>query len=715
MAFFKLSAPTRLYQYPFDYHSHLGGILPVRGEGTPSLTWWLDKGSPDKGERLLFDQALQFMQQSNPLGVLAARDDMANYQRAECAAENTYIACVLLAQKLCPGSGIDTLPATDVTLYYKVQSALKAVWEKKDDSLKWLPVFLRYFNGKIFSSNKYTPFDDAYKTRSAMVDRAMSQPTDGRKRYLEWIDLTLAYLLTQGIRYIQIPASKNDIPDLDARIRAFNKQNGTEYRALVHTPEGYAGGEKFKKDLESLLEFLTGDEYPVTIGLDVLGVENRVADYKTLFEFLKDKEAEISRVYGDHGKSLRMIAHIHNGEGASAGASNRSLIGYYLAYGNRKPEEGFYRAMAAYIRRCEQATLDRQAAESSGTHGAHGFKQDGVSGLFDELFTNNSLTYGGCLLKRFDINSERSRTLVAYNARRSVMALSETFDMPVEKNSPRLTWYALLTGGGSPYAFRLGHDYHFRDFMLSKYPALTFDTNLGSNAITGAAGLFSSPESYQINRGFRHLDGYIDTDVLEAATVSVAYMSSDVLDEAQIEFFATTSQIGEPIEKVLEREDVAETIQGYLEVALGPIWRKQDSDYFYRIYAELVTGVVGKTVYAPNCYQALARTYAVFRNWRSYLLGADGQGVEHSDIQNEFLRMLILLAYNLLPIGQEQLSDVTVDALQRLVLNIAAGYWHTTVAPITGEVVPLERGIASLEGYKAPASVITLQRQSAKS
>lgn len=715
MAFFELSKPTDLFQYQFDYHSHLGGILPVRGKDAPSLVSWLDPVDPDKGERLLFDHALQFMQQSNPFVQLIVRGDTANYQRAECAAENIYIACVLLAQKLCPGSGIDVLPATDVLLYYEVQKALNAVWRKGDAEPKWMPAFLRYFNGKIFASNKYTPFDDAYKTRSSMLDRIQAQPADGRQRYIDWIDATLEYLLTQGIQYIQIPAGRNDIPDLDQRIQRFNAANKTSYRALVHTPDGYAGGEKFKSELAKLLDLLIGEQYPVTIGLDVLGVENRVADYKTLFEFLAAKGAEIGDAYGKNGKSLRMIMHIHNGEGAGAGANNRSLIGYYLAYGSRTPDEGFYRALAAYISRCEQATLDRQATESRGTHGAHGFKQDGVSGLFDELFANNSLTYGGCLLQRFDINSERSRTLVAYNARRSVMALSETFDMPINKDSPKATWYPFLSSEKSPYVFRLGHDYHFRGFMLSKYPALAFDTNLGSNAITGAAGLFGSPESYQINRGFRHLDGYIDTDVLAAATVSVAYMSSDVLSEEQIQYFAKISQTNDPIEEVLKNTDVINIIGAYLQKALAPIWVAEDADFYYGIYEDLVVGIVGNTTYAPNCYQALARTYAVFLNWRSYLLGADGQGVEHSDIQDEFLRMLILLAYNLLPIGQKELPNLTVLALERLLLWVPARYWEATVGPIDPVTIPLKRGIESLEGYKAPASVITLRRQSAKS
>ncbi|WP_243041871.1 hypothetical protein [Dyella sedimenti] len=709
MAYFKLSAPTRLYEYPFDYHSHLGGILPVRGKTGLSLAGWLAGADQDKGEQLLFDQALRLMLESNPFDLLARRADKTSYERGECAAENIYIACVLIAQRMRPQEGIDGLPVTDPGLYRAAQQSMQAALASSGEDRRWMLALMRYFNGKIYSSNKFTPFDDAYKTRSSMVDRVRADPKQGQAQYQKWITVTLGYLLGQGIRHIQIPASASDIPTLDEKIQAFNAANGTQYRALVHTPAAYLGGRRLAEELDKLLPQLTDPHLASTIGLDVLGVENRVADYAALFAFLrKNQDALANALNTKHSKS--MVVHIHNGEGASTAADHRSLIGYYLAYGDPAPDAEFYRAMARYIARCAQTAKERQATEGAGSQGAPGFGAGLFSRLFDELFLSGSLTHRGCRLRRFGINGERSRELVAYNGKRSVMALSETFDTPADPGQST-SWYELLTAARSPYTFRLGHDYYYRHYMAAKYPVLAFDTNLGSNAITGAAGLFASGESYRINRGFRHLDGYIDTGVLAAASTAVAYMSSDTLTEQQIAFYLATSQRAGTMESVLAADDVKPTLRGYLAAALGPACCEDARlDLYYTFYAQLVTGIVGQSAQSGVRYQALTRVYTVFRNWRSYLLGADGQGVEHSDIQDEFLRMLLLLAYNLLPIGQERLLEDTLDQLQKLLLLIASAYWDATVGGVKDAVPLARRTIERLEGYKSPASVIGLQR-----
>jgi len=238
---------------------------------------------------------------------------------------------------------------------------------------------------------------------------------------------------------------------------------------------------------------------------------------------------------------------------------------------------------------------------------------------------------------------------------------------------------------------------------------IAFDTNLGSNAITGAAGLFKSAESYRINKGFRHLDGYIDTDVLVAASTSVAYMFSDSLTQAQIEFFFEVSKLEGAIDVVLAKSNVAETIHGYLQVALGPLARFVDENDYKR-YVRLVSGIVGTSEQPSVRYQAMTRVYAVFQNWRSYLLGADGQGVEHSDIQDEFVRMVLMVAYNLLPVGQNVLSTDTLFDLQGLIVLMADCYWMDTVGDFRKEVTWAARNIEKLEGYQSPASVVSLQR-----
>lgn len=729
MSFFELSGPFTPASYPFDYHSHLGGILPVRAaKGGYSLANWLDEDDPEHGEFMLFEAALKFMKEANPFTPLIGQGNAAAYQRGECVAENIYIASVLLAQRTHPADSIDALPVTDPRLYETALEAIRPALGKDRGKRGPLLEFVRYFNGKIYSSNKYTPFDDVYKARSSLVDRIGGVKEQRGERYDAWLVATLEYLYGQGIRAIHIAAGVDDIPLLDKCVQGFNKDKGTSYRALAHTAAGYLSEEALKKDLDKIFDLLKKNEdpeskkYPATVGLDLLGTENKVADYQGLFRFLLEKKTELAKNFGkdDNARAPRMAVHIHNGEGNGSGPDNRSLIGYQLLYGSQLPDADFYPALSAYIGRCAQATGLRQALEGRGVLGARGRKSNGVSGLFDELFRHNALTYHGCQLRRFDINDEHSGALVAYNAKRSVMALSEALDAPIDTSGNAKSWYATLTAEGFPYAFRLGHDYYYRNYMAARYPALAFDTNLGSNAITGAAGWFGSVESYRINRGLRHLDGYIETDTLDAAATAVAYMAGGALDAEQIAFFLGLSKRGGSLDDQLKQAGTIEELGPMLKKALGPVaGDMEDGNDYYQLYRKLAVVIVGPNDMGPFRYQALTRVYMLFLNWRSYLLGADGQGVEHTNIQDEFLRMLILLAYNLLPLPADEKNkdslNSTLQLLQDLLLKIAAIYWQTTMGGlrIAGEK-NRGSGVTSLQGFKSPASVITLRRLSSK-
>nr|WP_199045474.1 hypothetical protein [Dyella sp. ASV24] len=706
MAYFKLSAPTKVFDYRYDFHSHFSGILPVRSKGeVPSLAAWLDASSPEKGEQALFEQALKFMIDANPFYSLTRRADKTNYERGECAAESIYIASVLIAQRMRPEQQVHALPVTDPALYRAALESVKAAVGSFGEDRQWILALMRYFNGKIYSSNKFTPFDDAYKMRSALGDQVKAGP-DGGNKYTDLFRQTLAFLLTQGIKHIQIPSGLGDIDVLDDQVTQFNLANGTEYRALVHTPSAYVGGNKFAEELDALLVKLLNGALKVTIGLDVLGVENRVANYQVLFNFLRKNMTALAGMRKKGKLSKSVIVHIHNGEGASAAADHRSMIGYYLAYGDPAPGTEFYQTLSAYIARCAQTATERRATESVGSRGAKGFGVGIFSRFFDELFLSNSLTYRGCQLRRFDVTGERSRELAAYNGKRSVMALSELFDTPVEVDG-HATWYEFLTSNDSPYTFRLGHDYYYRSFMAAKYPQIAFDTNLGSNAITGAAGLFPSAESYRINRGFRHLDGYIDTDVLASASAAIVDLSGDALSRDEMDFYFRLSHERDDMKEVLLEN--ADQIQAFLGQALGPLAQASIESDFEK-YVRLVTAIVGKSIQPSVRYQAMTRVHGLYRNWRSFLLGADGQGAEHSDIQDEFVRMIILVAYELLPVGQTELTTDAFSALQSVIRGIAASYWLVTVGPTSAGAEYSRRNIEKLEGYQAPASVVSIQR-----
>lgn len=736
MAYFRLTSNVPIQRYPYDYHSHFGGILPVDRGGNANQTYriqyefgeepyapeWLlgrelslvgllggiGEHAEFAGQKALFQYALTWMERENPLAALSLRPDPVLYERGECTAENVYIACVLLAQRGLLPEDIVAAPATAPTLYRAVRDVVLPALSRNGERVL-LPL-LRYFNRKIYSANKYTPFDDVYKSRSAMM-KLVLQTTDGPQLFQQWMLATYAYLQQSGVLCNQVAIGTDEIENASAVSIAYNQAYGTQYKLLAHTPAGYASAAALERDLNrKILPLLEGAGLHNVIGLDLLGTENKVSNYGTLLEFLRGAQQNVALSFGAglQSRSQAMAVHIHCGEGAGSGSDNRSMIGYAIANCAVPVDAGFYRELSAYIVHSGYNTILKQADNALGTAGAPGRKIDGMSGLFDELFRADSFTWSGRLLRRFDINSDETRARVAYNGKRNAMAIAEALDSRPPEVQDGRTYYQILTAQDSIYALRLGHDFYYRSYIAAKFEKVAFDTNLGSNAITGAAGLFGSREGYHINRGFRHLEGYIDTDVLAAASAAVAYMGSDSLSEAQVEILMRISRSGETLQAALADPGNIEALTAMLRAVLAPIWHALPDPY--ALYRTLVLEVIGDLTSRAYGFQAMARVMTVFQNWRSYLFGADGQGVEHTELQDEFLRMLFMVAYQLLPAGQTRVSDTLLSSLQQAMLNIAAAYWRVTVGAEPVPHQPPAFGIAEFEGYKAPASVVVVRR-----
>ncbi|RDZ26300.1 hypothetical protein [Lysobacter silvisoli] len=743
MAYFSLNAPVIIQRYPFDYHSHFGGILPVEKRSAKSVGYKLSytlagqsavtvevakdrqlslvglvggdgKYASEAGVVALFDRALQMMIEGNPLNALAAKANKAQYERGECAAENIYIACVVLAQRWALSDWIVEASATSPELYEEIRTQLPTRI-RPDPSGPYNPALiaiLRYFNNKIYSASKYTPFDDCYKTRSSLMKALLRDPLT-RDLYPQWMVSTYAYLRQEGIRGIQAAIGADEIELADAIAQSFNALDGSDpsfYRLLVHTSAGYMPDKALMKELmEKVLPVLVAPGPSTIVGVDLLGTETKVYDYPAFFSFLYDNRTALATRFGSgpDARAAQMVCHIHCGEGASSNTDNRSMIGYYYANAVEPPDAGFYRAYSAYIARCLATCQGRREEDPRGPWGAGRRKGSGVAGLFDELFRNDSLTYGGCRMRRFDINSQQSIATVAYNGKRSMMAMNESLSQFTDLKEPQ-TWYQQLTALNQ-YSFRLGHAFYYRNYMAARFPLLAFDTNLGSNAITGASGLFDSVEGYRINRGFRHLDGYIDTDVLQQAGDAVAYLGTDALAEAQVEQFIAIANSQPTLPQVLANDDNTGWIQGQLLTAMAPVCTPSNIGNYYKQYCALVELIAGQSTVKALWFDALARTFAVFQNWRNYLLGADGQGVEHTDVQDEFLRMVILVAYQLLPSGQSVVVNTYLTTVQQLIVAVATDYWCATISsakPAPPNATPLY----FFDGYKAPASVVTLSR-----
>lgn len=238
------------------------------------------------------------------------------------------------------------------------------------------------------------------------------------------------------------------------------------------------------------------------------------------------------------------------------------------------------------------------------------------TGLFDELFEHNTLTHGGRLLRRFTISSEHARELAAFNAKRSIMAFSETLDATVDGREDSDTWYDWLDKDkGAAVAVRLGHAFYYRSYIAAKYPKVAYDTNLGSNAITGASGLFTSIEGYRLNRGFRHLEGYIDTNVLQAARNAVAYLGAEALTKAQIAQLGQMASSPDSLDDVFRQNEP--WIRDQLKGALGEIY----ADVCFEDCTDLVKLTAADGKVAALRYQAMSRVLALFqkrrcRRWR---------------------------------------------------------------------------------------------------
>lgn len=758
MAYFSLPALT-LPSYRFDYHSHFGGILPVdkpkavatddvsldivyqvQDQGvtvdtkvTVTVTkgqqltlaglfgGTLDEQQPERGALSLFLKALMLMEESNPLAALAASRNRSRYERGECIAEDIYIACVCLANQL-KLDAVRDAAATDPVLYKTVRSALERLavapppGEKRP--IEALMPLLRYFNDKIYSASKYTPFDDAYRMRSFAMKKLRAE-SGGEERYLQWIAMSLRYLEQEGIAHAQLAMGEDEVRVANAVLGAYNKTCKTCYKLLAHTATVYAGDKALEYELNNkILPLFTDPSLNELIGIDLLGSENKVGNYTELFSFLNaQKNAQpnqLTQFFGnvDQSRALQLVSHIHCGEGMGVAADNRSAIGYAMAYSRHLPGPSFYRAYAEYVLACQTAAQGRRADNTRGTPGTHAHKDNGVSGLFDEMFRNDSLTVDGLTLRRYDGNSVRTQELVAYAGKRNMMALCESLDQssvkpaqPAEAPPPNSSYYDVLTADGSLFGFRLGHAYYYRSFVAARYPRIAFDTNLGSNAITGASGLFASAEGYRLNRGFRHLDGYVDTDLLKAVSDKVMFMGPQALEESQIGELMKLAGTSKTLADLLQQGEA--TLSAMITAAMPPTMKSAAN---YNAFKSLVTALVGDSTSHSVWFAALTRALNVFINWRSYLLGSDAQGVEHTNVQDEFLRCVLLLVYNMAPFGTSQTSAAAVGTqLQALVTGISATYWQTTVGPLAGNDSGPQT-TATIAGYKAPASVVTVTR-----
>jgi hypothetical protein len=724
MAYFKLKfnsgSSAGLPAYPFDFHSHWNGILPLESDlssqseigfndfkihvGQPlSIIGMLEKPENEKGYKdpeivkkahfKLFRMALKYVvntlgQEINPFsnGV-----NMAKYQRGECTMENIYLACCLLACHI----GVNDVCNINDPAFYKT---ILDLCGKDDGIIKNQAAYeiIAYFNRKVFSANKYTPFDDAYWARDAIKE---SKYADA----FNW--MALCHMYESGVRFAQVATSPGSIKSLDATIEDFRKSRpDANYKLLAHSPKVFNSENEFTDDLnKSILPLFVNEKRAQNlVGIDLLSSEVSIGNYKAFFEFLKTNKEQLK------AKSNKTIIHIHCGEGSGISGNNRSLCGYWLANAERPGLGAFCSKLAAYAEKCYQNTLDRNNARernrSNLALGGQPKQKPGkqISNLFDEFFFWNNLVVDGLQVRRFDITGEESRSLAEHNAKLNIEHLCNT--LAASSSVEGKNYYQLLCDAGDNttlFSFRIGHAYQDRNYLFSKFPALYYDTNLGSNFITGASALFDSAQLYRLNRGFRHLDGHIDTDILQKALDSVAYMGKDRLPDWRSQFIGSDWN-GLDSENLLNQCGLLGSTRNVAKTFLETAW-ELSADKLEAWRSALI---------------------AIVLNWRSYMFGADGQGVEHSDVEIEAARMALMLAYGADGYKSEEaggggpssaylvIPANFIIALAQFFQDLALEYWKYTIGNCNTPNPPFGSHLAikGFEGFKSPRSVVLVTK-----
>ncbi len=768
MAYFELAKnpdgktkPIDLPAYPFDFHSHFNGILPVsigkkqktkleKNDGIPvtipegteltllGLLKLANKDNTNLKDKdpniLLFQHALELMKK-NPFGNVDSfkGESCHTYQRGECAAESLFIACCLIERL---GSDRKYIHILDPQFYESISLVVDKIDTASADGKKILNI-ITYFNKKICSANKYTPFDDAYWARSCVADE-----------YNDFFNvMTLCYLYAEHILYAQIACSGKEktIKKLNTLLEKFNS-NSTQndpkpqYKLLAQSAAIYdkdVQGEQFKKDISDIMRLLNNAEYNNLIGIDLLGSETNLGLYDEFFTAIKDFVPK-----------KKTTLHIHCGEGSGVTVSNRSLFGYYCNRRfNGKPAsdipadafEEFSRKLATFAGDCYDNTVEMKSARERERKLSNQEIKDysEVSGLFDELYFRNTLIVDGVALKRFDITSAVSRDRVRYIAKTNLTAFCNALGKENGKKIYELKGTADPIKDKLIYQIRIGHAYYDRNYLGSRFPDLYYDTNLGSNFITGASGQFDSAQFYRLNKGLRHLNGYMDTNVIDRMRSQIFYMEESDLALDQISFARSIAikviggdiDVGKAALAALGNDENGDAsaqkkaIQELLRINNDP-----DSTYtdklvsyikkiadLYHLGIQNWGNIKSSSTKKELVLNASVSIVSAALSWRSYILGADGQGVEHSDVQAELARMTMLMTYGL-DFGFETVSEDLIKANYTLIREISKAYWIETTDlkiddPQWNAIKNDYQTITRFEGFKSPDSVVHVNTQ----
>lgn len=514
-----------------------------------------------------------------------------------------------------------------------------------------------YFNDQMLASNEYLPFDDAYVARDAVKDLQQATEDSTIKCQTYLINETNRYYQNEGITHTQISMGrKAEGPIFDA----FNAAQGTETawglnnKILFHNTDHSVGSSPallYRFLDKSIDDFNAPDNDKDShntfkrrvIGIDFLGAETYI-DFETLFDVF-NKFKDTLNIPED---KKCFVFRIHVGEGSGSTANNRSVFGQLCtntSVASAFAEDGVY---CAFINRL----LNFRPSDARNTSlDTWPVALNLMQKIFAEPYSD----------LRFNIFSEKTHNRVTTVAETNMLALYHA----ATKVDGRGSYVYGPKSIFEKVSIRLGHGQHARQYIhaLSQISGLasglkyiTFDTNLGSNFITGSSSNIMSPGDFDRSEGIRTLTSFAPA----------------------------------------------------------------------RYVMQAINAVFGTT----------ALSDALFQHAYPLLIGSDGQGVEHTNLERENVRGLVLSVLraglsnqfmtdkDLLEMGSLQ-SMGFVQANQPpppvvpYLFDKAYAYWEQTVGPfgdiseqsiaVSGgawiseqRVEPIKTGVSGFEYYKAP-------------
>ncbi|MEP2718435.1 hypothetical protein [Pseudophaeobacter sp.] len=688
---------VKIRHYPFDYHTHFWGILPVHpapeesiynpsleqgvklfyaacGETLPSLD--VKRRVFALSLRLAFERFSKWFPSAGPMSFQANR-----YERGECFVENALIAWNLIAQskpgELLPSfwpdvkdpndalarieaslegfekailkKTIGQLPPEEVTAFEielgslikanvltlaeageitkilntpaapigRLAAACRINMGARFYSIKLLKApasiyrYYDYFNNMMLSANEFTPFDDAYVSRDAVKE--LSGGAVDSKVYSQTflIDETNKYYANEGITHTQLSMSRKikgpifDSFNLPSEApRGWGKHNKILYHNTNHNLGSDIG--ELYRFLDQAISDFNDDKSEITkrvIGVDFLGSETHV-DFATLFQVMETLNSKLNAPEGKRSFVLR----IHVGEGSGAAAYNRSVFGQ-MCIGTTTAaalaKDGPYRAFIDRLVNFRPSDAREDTPDI----------WPGTADLMQRIFSGPSFDL------RFNIFSKKTHQRVSAIAENNMLLLYHAATLVDDHG-------AYVYGPNSIFAktsIRLGHGQHARQYIhaLSQirgladgFRQITFDTNLGSNYITGSSSNIMSPEDYNRAEGIRSLTSFAPA----------------------------------------------------------------------RYVMQAINAVFGKTALSDSLYQ---KAFPL-------LVGSDGQGVEHTNLERENIRGLVLtvlrsalVSHNmtekdlldvdgLLSLGLIDMAQLP-DPVATFLFDDALKYWERTV------------------------------------